>query len=151
MRISDWSSDVCSSDLDALSDGGNRDRIGGRHDRSQCECHGERHGGDQPMDEKAHADDGEHHETESKPQDRLAVLEQFLTWNAPALEEEQWRQEQKEKYLGIARYSPISDQSNAGAQLNLHERPGQIGRAASGQRGVMTERDSGWMEHSQRP
>src|SRR3546814_15911896 len=87
MRISDWSSDVCSSDLDALSDGGNRDRIGGRHDRSQCECHGERHGGDQPMDEKAHADDGEHHETESKPQDRLAVLEQFLTWNAPAIEE----------------------------------------------------------------
>src|SRR3546814_11472404 len=65
----------------------NRDRIGGRHDRSQCECHGERHGGDQPMDEKAHADDGEHHETESKPQDRLAVLEQFLTWNAPAIEE----------------------------------------------------------------
>jgi hypothetical protein len=102
-------------------DGGDRDRIGRREDRGECEGHGERHGRDQPVEQEADAQHGEDDEAQGELQDRALVPEQAFLGDAPAIEEEQRRQEQQEEDVGLQLDAEIGDRGDERAKPDLDE------------------------------
>jgi hypothetical protein len=72
---------------DALCDGGNCYGIGGRQDCCERERDRKRYGRDHPVDEKAHADHRENDQPKCQLDDGLAILEQFLSRDAPTIQE----------------------------------------------------------------
>jgi len=72
--------------------------------------------------------DREHDEPERQLQDCRFVAEQPLLRNAPAIQEEQRRQEQKEESIRLQFDAEIGDRSNECAERYLHERQRQSHR-----------------------
>jgi hypothetical protein len=83
---------------------------------------GERHCRDHPVDEDADANDREYDQAERQFDDGLAVLEQFLARNPPAVEEQQRRQEEEEEYLRVKADPPIGTESDQRPERYLEQR-----------------------------
>ena len=106
----------------ARGDGGHGDRIGRRDHGGEGEGDGERHRRDHPVDEEAHADDGGQHQPQRQLDHGRGVLEQFILGNAPAVEEQQRRQEQEQEYFGIERDPVRCRQADDRAKGDLDQR-----------------------------
>jgi hypothetical protein len=100
----------------------NRDRIGRRDDGGQREGDGERHRGEQQVDQQADAEHGEDDEAERQLEDDALVAQQAFLGDAPAIEKQQRRQEQQEEQVRIERDAEIGDGGDDDAEGDLHER-----------------------------
>ena len=85
----------------ALGDRGRRHRVGRRHDRTERERRSQRQRRQQPMHQIADDDDRRGHEAEGEQQDRAQIAHELALRKQPAIAEEQRRNEQQEKDIGI--------------------------------------------------
>lgn len=76
------------------------------------------------MHEEADADHRQDDQTKRQFQDRRSVLQQLLIWDAPTVEEQQGRDEEKEENLRIELDAQIGDKADYPAQDDLDQRPG---------------------------
>src|SRR5690348_6513133 len=74
------------------------------------------------MEEVPHSDYREKHESQGKLQDRHLVPQQILLRDAPAVEEEQRRQEKQKEDVRLQTYGTAGKERDHAAQRNLHER-----------------------------
>ena len=88
-------------------DRADRHRVGRRDDGRQRKAHRQRHHRNHPVDQQAGTDDGEHHQAERQFEDRALVAEQTLLGDAPAIKEQQRRQEQQEEHFRLQRVAAV--------------------------------------------
>jgi hypothetical protein len=92
------------------------------------------------MDEEAHANDGEEHQTQREFEDDGGILEQAAVRNAPAIEEQQRWDEQQEEDVGVERNAHVHDGGEQGPERDLHE--GTRDAKRQHQRDRLAEHDS---------
>ncbi len=105
-------------------DGLNRNGVRRRQDGRQGEGHGQRHGRDHPVDQKAQPQNGEDHQPQRQFQNHHPVPEQRLLGDAPPVDEQQRRKEQQEEDIRLQIDRLAGDQHHPGAQRDLHQRQG---------------------------
>jgi len=76
------------------------------------------------VDQEAGADHGEQHQAERQLEDGRAVAEQAHLGNAPAVEEQQWRQEHEEKDVRLEAHAMAGGAGDGGAERDLDQRQG---------------------------
>ena len=106
-----------------------RDRVGRRQDRRQRERDRQRHRRHQPPDEPAHPDHGEHHQPDGEREDRLPVAEERALGDAPAVEEQQRRDEQQQEQVRVER-DVEADGRQRRADRDLQQRQRHLGQKA---------------------
>ena len=105
-----------------LEDRSHRHRIGRREDGGEGEGDRQRHRRDHPVDEKADADDGEDDEPEGEVHDGAKVAEEPVLGDAPAVDEEQRRQEEQEEDVGVEAEPEVGCCREHAAEGDLDER-----------------------------
>ncbi|MNN68713.1 hypothetical protein D3C81_1844420 [compost metagenome] len=99
-----------------------RHRIGRRQDGRQRKGGSQRNCRNHPVYEVTHADHGEQDQADRQRHDRTRIAEEGTLWNAPAVEEEQRRNEKQEKEFRIQRHADAETIGQHGAGGNLYKR-----------------------------
>ena len=87
-----------------MGDRRNGHGIGRRQHRCQGKAGGQWHLRQQPVDEMPRPENGEEHQGEGEQQDRCTQLAKLPLGHTPAVDEQQRRNEQQQKQLGIEPY-----------------------------------------------
>ncbi|MNE04053.1 hypothetical protein D3C80_965760 [compost metagenome] len=114
-----------------LGNGRNRHSVGWRQHCGQGEGHGQRDARQQPVNEVTGPDHGKQHQTHGQRHHRPTNAPQLALGNAPAVGEQQRRQEQEQEQLGVQCHMQAQCRPRKqGASGDLYQRQGQRNHAA---------------------